>query len=506
MLGKRWLLMSRPVPPRICIALGFGNAAALLAHARAAADNGGRFLEFRLDYLKRPEQGIPAIQSFREEYPEVLVLATCRRQPNHGEFSGGIEEQLRLLEAAAHAGAQWVDVEIESAAKAARRLDALRSAASLLVSYHNFTGTPAMEPVFRRLRRIPASAYKIVTMARKPSDNARLLALARTHSRVPLVVMAMGEIGFPTRVITPIFGGLYTYAAPESAGGTAPGQISAHQLRNLYHFEKLSRSTKIYGVVADPVGHSISPAVHNRAFQAVRHDAVYLPFLTPAEKLKDFFGAAEQLPVAGFSVTIPHKRKVLRYLDIIDPLARRIGAVNTVWRKAGRWRGANTDVHGVTGPLGRVIRLATSTVLVAGTGGGARAAAFALCEAGAAVTITGRNPESARALAHACGAEFAPADQLADKHFDALVHATPLGMHPHVDACFFADRIPAEVVFDMVYNPLETLLLRRARDQGKTVIEGLEMFLEQAVHQFEIWTGLGAPRSAMERAAREALS
>jgi shikimate dehydrogenase len=221
--------------------------------------------------------------------------------------------------------------------------------------------------------------------------------------------------------------------------------------------------------------------------------------------LKDFFLLADKLPIAGFSVTIPHKQKVIRYLDIVDPLARRIGAVNTVWRKAGKWRGINTDAQGVTVPLSKKIRLAKASVLVVGNGGAARGAAFALSDAGAKVSIVGRNPDRVRALAKVCNAEPLMRDELNSHYFDALIHATPLGMHPHVNECFFQERIPAEIVFDMVYNPLDTLLLKRAAEQKKVVIDGLQMFLEQAALQFETWTGESAPRSAMEKAAIEML-
>ena len=214
---------------------------------------------------------------------------------------------------------------------------------------------------------------------------------------------------------------------------------------------------------------------------------------------------AQRLPLAGFSVTIPHKQRVIRYLDAVDPLAKRIGAVNTVWRKAGRWRGTNTDVNGITAPLARHIRLPKSTVLIVGNGGAARGAAFSLSDAGATVSLTGRNPDRVRALAKVCGAEALAKEQLAGRHFDAVVHATPLGMFPHVDECFFDGSIPADIVFDMVYNPLETTLLRRAREQGKIAIPGLDMFLEQAAGQFEIWTGETAPRAVMQKAALEAL-
>jgi 3-dehydroquinate dehydratase/shikimate dehydrogenase len=499
--------MSRPTTlPRICIAMGFPDAQKLLEHARREADAGESFLEFRLDYLPAPEQGIAVIRKFLAAHPDCRVLATCRRHQNHGRFNGSVEEQMRILSSAIDAGACAVDLEIESAENVAENLGTFRGQARLIVSYHNYEGTPSPENVLRRMLRVPADGYKVVTTARKPSDNYRILALTKSHPRTPLVVLAMGETGFPTRVLSTAWGGLFTYAAPNASEGTASGQVCARSLRHLYRIEKFSHAARIYGVIADPVRHSISPAVHNRAFQAHRLDSVYLPFLVQTAQLKDFFVLASKLPVAGFSVTIPHKQRIMRYLDVVDPLARRIGAVNTVWRKAGKWRGTNTDAEAVIVPLARRLRLAKSTILLAGNGGAARGAAYALVESGAKLSIVGRNPDRVRSLAKACGAEPLLREQAEARKFDALVHATPLGMYPHVDGCFFKDKIPAELVFDMVYNPLETALLRRAEDQGIAAISGLQMFLEQAARQFEIWTGASAPRSAMEKAALEALA
>ncbi|MEQ1948303.1 MAG: shikimate dehydrogenase [Bryobacteraceae bacterium] len=491
--------------PNICIALGFPNAEALLAHARAEYDAGERFFEFRLDHLPNPGQGVAAIRKFLSRHPDCTILATCRRHQNMGRFNGSIEEQLRILSDAITAGAQAIDIEIESAENCVPKLEPLRARTYLLLSYHNYGGTPPVEGILRRMQKIPADGYKIVTTAKKPSDSVRVLDLARSHPKVPTVVLAMGETGFPTRVLSPSFGGMYTYAAPNAAEGTATGQISAKQLRNLYRVDKVSRDAKIYGVIADPVRHSISPAVHNRAFQARRIDSIFLPFLVHPVQLKDFFIAAEKLPLSGFCVTIPHKQKVIRYLDHVEPLARRIGAVNTVWRKAGKWRGTNTDADGVLVPLERRLRVGKSTALVVGNGGAARGAAYALASAGAKLAITGRNVDRVRVLAKACNAELLTRDQAEARDFDLLVHATPLGMTPKVDQCFFNKRIPAKLVFDMVYNPLETLLLKQAKAQGSEVITGLEMFIEQASRQFEIFTGESAPRSVMEKAAMEAL-
>jgi 3-dehydroquinate dehydratase/shikimate dehydrogenase len=318
--------------------------------------------------------------------------------------------------------------------------------------------------------------------------------------------MAMSEAGMPTRILALMYGSLYTYAAPSSNEGTAPGQIAGRLMRTLYRCDKLTRHTRVYGVIADPVGHSKSPVIHNRGFQARRLDAVYVPFLVPARNLREWMELALAIPVSGFSVTIPHKQRISRYLDFVEPFARRIGAVNTVWRKGGKWRGANTDVDGVLKPLARRMRTAGSSILIAGYGGAARAAAVALSDAGARITITGRNPVSAAALARICGGEALPLETAAARHYDALIHATPVGMAPASKATLFPRNVPADVIFDMVYNPRETALLKRAKLQGCQVICGSEMLLEQAMRQFEIWTGENAPRAAMSKALEDSLT
>lgn len=495
----------RSLLPRVCVALGFTTPEALIEQARREIHEGEQFLEFRLDYLPDPSQGVEVIRSVLREHPDAVVLATCRRHQNHGHFNGSIEEQIRILEAAAEAGARAVDLEIESAERVRDRLDSLRSRCCLIVSYHNFESTPAMDPVVRRVMRVDAWAYKVVTTARKPSDILRVLACGKSQQKTRMVLLAMGETGFPSRILSPAFGGIYTYAAPLAAEGTAAGQVCAKQLRNLYRIEKLGKSAKIFGVIADPVRHSLSPVIHNRAMQARRIDALYLPFLVQPLQLRDFMSLAEKLPIHGFSVTIPHKQKIVRYVDTIDPLARRIGAVNTVWRKAGKWRATNTDVAGVLTPLKKRLRISGASILIAGNGGAARAAAFALNDAGAKVSIVGRNADGARALAKSTGSEPLTFSQLEGLRFDVIVHATPVGMYPHMEESFFGDRIPADLVFDMVYNPLETRLLAQAKAEGCDVIAGVEMFVEQAAHQFELFTGESAPRPVMEKAVLEAL-
>jgi 3-dehydroquinate dehydratase / shikimate dehydrogenase len=486
--------------PRICVALGLPAADELSQAAEREYKNGTRLFEFRLDYLPDANSGVRLVREFRSKYPDTYILATCRHAQNHGRFRGDIGAQLAILKDAATAGAVALDLEIESAERAQSGLAALRDAAALLLSHHDFEGTPTFATVLRRLTRVPADAYKIAVTARKPGDNLRLFEFVRTNRRSPLVAFAMSETGLATRVLTPSMGCLFTYAAPDADEGTAPGQVAASVMRSLYRCEKLTRQTRVYGVIADPVAHSKSPLIHNRALQARRIDAVYLPFLVARSCLAEWMKLARALPVAGFSVTIPHKQRMLRHLDTVDTLSKRIGAVNTVWRKAGKWRGTNTDVEGVLKPLGRHLRLARTSVLIAGYGGAARAAAIALSDAGAKVTITGRNLTAAQELARVARADVVTLDQAQKFHFDALVHATPVGMYPNAEACLFRDRIPADLVLDMVYNPAETLLLKRAKQQGLSVIPGAQMLIEQAARQFELWTGESAPRSVMQSA------
>jgi 3-dehydroquinate dehydratase/shikimate dehydrogenase len=482
------------------VALGLPTASLLQRAAEREYKDGSTFLEFRLDYLPDPAAGIAILRKFRENYPDAYILATCRHHSAAGYFKGSLENQVRLLSDSLCAGATFVDLEVESAEILKRAIPELREHGPVCVSYHNFEKTPALEPLLRRLHKHPADVYKIAVTARKPTDNLRLMDFARAHHDHPLIALAMSEIGAVSRILASSLGGLFTYASPMLETGTAPGQISAKLMRGLYRSEKLTRQTRVYGVIASPVAHSKSPLIHNRAFHARRVDAVYLPFLVPALQLPDWMKFASQMPVQGFSVTIPHKQSILRHLDIVAPLAKRIGAVNTVWRKAGKWRGANTDAEGVLKPLARHLRLARSSILIAGYGGAARAAAIALGDASARITVTGRNMKKAQALAAAVKGEAVTLREAAARHFDVLVHATPLGMLPQVEGCLFNDAIPADVVFDMVYNPHETLLLKRAGQQGLTIVPGIEMLLEQAASQFEIWTGETAPRTVMREA------
>ncbi len=498
-------MISLRAVPRICVALGAPDASALDGLIQQTLDRGHRFLELRLDMLQDPGAGVVLLDRIQESNPQMLVLATCRRKEARGEFEGSIEEQKKILEAAIDAGARLVDVEIESAEAAPELLRELGETARTVLSFHDFDSCPPLPAVLERMRKHKADVYKIAVAAKKPTDNLNLMRLLEIEDSPLLVTLAMGEMGAPSRILAPSRGAAFTFAAPDSGEGTAPGQITATLMRDLYQAHKRSLQTKVYGVIASPIGHSLSPALHNRAFRRRRLNSCYVPFRVEPRQLKNFLELAKSLDLQGFSVTIPHKQAMLAHLDEVDSLSERIGAVNTVYRKGDKLCGTNTDVAGVLNPLAHKITIDGARVLVAGAGGAARAAVFALADRGAHVTVAARKLPKAEALAKAAGASAAPWSELEQQSFDALVHATPVGMHPDLEGNLFPHRVPADLVFDMVYNPLETALLARARQQGKQTIQGLEMFLEQAMAQFSLWTGAKAPKTTMRDAVLEVL-
>jgi 3-dehydroquinate dehydratase/shikimate dehydrogenase len=308
----------------------------------------------------------------------------------------------------------------------------------------------------------------------------------------------MGEIGLPARLLALREGSALAYAPVAQA--TAPGQVSLHDFKRLYRADAITRKTKIYGVIGNPVGHSLSPLLHNTGFVAAKRDAAYLPFLV--QNLKEFLQAIPEFGLRGFSVTIPHKQTIMKYLAECEPMAEKIAAVNTVVvGKDGRLRGSNTDYVGVLRALEGKIRLGDSRVLIFGAGGSARAAAFALANAGAEVLICARRESAVRELAKACGAQVIARKYLASACFEVIVNATPVGMYPHVGSSPLSMReLNCKIVMDLIYRPLHTQLLKIAAAKGIRAVSGVEMFLAQGFAQWELWMEKAAPEAAMRLA------
>jgi 3-dehydroquinate dehydratase/shikimate dehydrogenase len=449
--------------PRLCVSLTPDKLDEIFSSDITGAD----FVEVRLDYLKEPQE---AIHTRWNRLP-IPVIATCRGKDRGGRFEGSIEEEIRILEHASANGAAFIEIDYRFARPFGN--------AQVIGSWHDFSETPSdVESILERTCMSAAHIGKIATTVNSWSDNRALLDVLAKPRTKPVIIEGMGDMGQITRILGPSRGGFLTYAA--AAKSSVPGQLSMREMLEVYRVRKLGSSTRLIGIIGNPLGHSLSPVLHNRAFDALNLDFVYLKF--PTIDVKDFFNNACEIGIEGFSVTIPHKLAVIPFLSSQSPEAMESGAVNTVYRKNGGWIGDNTDVHGVRSALASVgFNPSGKSVVIMGAGGGAKAAKVALKDARSITVLPRRDVPSAGK--HRC---------------DLLVNATPVGMYPNVDTTPIEGPLNADIVLDMVYNPPITRLLRSAAEQGKSTISGTTMFVAQARKQFEIWTGRPIPPGIFE--------
>jgi 3-dehydroquinate dehydratase/shikimate dehydrogenase len=314
----------------------------------------------------------------------------------------------------------------------------------------------------------------------------------------------MGEQGVISRVLGVRAGSQFTFAALNADEKTAPGQITARDLRSTYRIDHVDAATKVFGVAGDPISHSLSPAIMNAAMRRENVNGVFLAL--HAKSLKDLLACIRDIPIHGLAITMPYKQEILQHLDNTDPFTAKIGACNTIVRsQEGKLYGFNTDTSGVVRPLEQRLTLKDARILVLGAGGAARAAVFGLAERGAQISILNRSLPAAQKLARQAKARTVKRADLKKLEFDVIINATPVGMLNTRESPLDLDEIKAKYVFDMVYDPAETRLLQLARERGAEVIPGSEMFVHQAARQFEIWTGKPAPREDMLRIVQVAL-
>ena len=415
------------------------------------------------------------------------------------------KRRLRLLEAVKR-GYDFVDVEFESALF---EVMVEKAGNGLIVSRHDLEATPDdLDGLYARMSEKGADVVKIVVTPRSISDVGRLLEFssrAASGGGPPLIAIALGPLGVVTRILAGRYGAPFTYASPAPGAEAAPGQLPAALMADLYRVRDITPATRVYGVLGADVGGSLSPLLHNRAFQARSVDAVYVPL--QAEAVEPFVQSLPALGLSGFSVTSPYKTEILPHLQEVDEAAALCGSVNTVELHEGLLRGSTTDGVGVVTPLKKRLDLKGRSVAIVGAGGAARAAALALHRRGAAVTVLSRDPDKAAFVAASVGCASGDLMELASLTWDVLINATPVGSAAEPDETPVPASVlrPRTVVLDMVYDPPQTRLLREASQAGCTVIGGMEMLLAQAGPQFETWTGLEAPMAAMEAAAAQGL-
>jgi 3-dehydroquinate dehydratase / shikimate dehydrogenase len=491
---------------KICVAIIGSTAAEMLEKASAVVKE-TPFLEFRLDYLEKPLLALPKLKNFLAENTAVTAIATCRRTANGGKFSGNVAAEIEILSKAAASGFHIVDVELESASAMKKgELQNLRDiGVALIISHHDFAATKDLEGIYKRIIPFQPDFIKIVPTAKTLSDNVTLMRfLEHMEDHSNIIGICMGDAGIISRVLGLRAGSAFTFAAASVGEETGPGQIAARTLIETYRIDQVDNATKVYGVAGNPIRSSLSPIMMNTAFRRETVNAVYLAL--QAAKLSDLLKLVHDIPIQGLSITMPLKQEIMAHLEKTDPLSAKIGACNTVLRQDGKLYGFNTDVAGITGPLEKRMSLRGAKVLVLGAGGAARAAVFGLRDKGAEVFILNRTAETAQKLARQSGSKTIKKDAVAKTTFDAIVNATPIGMAGiKAPQILEAKDLNTKLVFDLVYNPLETPLLRLARQKGIPIVTGIEMFVQQGARQFEIFTGKPAPEEEMLRVVIHAL-
>jgi len=482
------------------------------AYAAAAQAAGAQMIELRIDYLRQlhPEAVRNLVSALKSNGGVPAVIATCRDQRQGGAGAYPLPLRIEALAAAAEAGADFIDLEFENFTvleERDRRRFAQGLSSRLILSAHDFQGRFAdLAGLYRQIRKAcPAAIPKLVYTANHINDCFEAFDLLH-QTTGERIVLCMGQAGLISRIIAKKLGGFVTFASIDEQSATAPGQLTVSQMKGLYRYDAVDHDTELFGVIAEPVGHSLSPAIHNACFGRFGMNRLYLPLLVQGAEqgFNEFLHgvlARDWLDFRAFSVTIPHKHSALRFAQdcggAVEPLAGKIGAANTLTiTAAGRVNAYNTDYAGALDAvtagmgLGRA-DLAGMAVAIIGAGGVARAIVAGLRDAGARVRIYNRTVEKAERLAREFGCEFAGLDELPGLDARLVVNCTSIGMHPAVDASPLPAGCikPGMTVFDTVYNPAETRLLAEARDAGAGTIDGIEMFVNQALAQFRLFTG-----------------
>lgn len=508
----------------VCTSITAKTLEDFIKEIKEAEATGVDILELRLDFLEEfnPAEDLQKLMSCCTK----PYIVTYRPEWEGGNYKGSEPERLATLKWAALRGAPFVDVEYKAATMFFAGRGEVPTSTQVILSSHNFQLTPTeaeLQSLAVNMREAGADIVKIATYANDICDCARVLALLQTRQG-PTIALAMGEKGQITRLLAGKYGGFLTFAALSEARSSAPGQPTIDRLNQLYRVGEQRPSTKLFGIIGNPVHHSKSPLIHNTAFQDIGYDGVYVPLLV--DDLVDFLHTFQHHDFMGFSVTIPHKEAALKLAEEVDNTSSHIGACNTLTRQSVSegFKGTNTDwlaaITAIETRLAEVEGTATTSsqplqgkvVVVIGAGGAGRALAFGAISRGAKVVIVNRNRDRAEALAADVSGEVEVADWLAlaagELEGDVLANTTSVGMTPNEeDSPVPASCLPQfKVVFDAVYTPRWTRLLRDAQEQGCAVVDGVQMFVGQALEQFKLFTGQEPPVELMTSVVEDSLA
>jgi 3-dehydroquinate dehydratase / shikimate dehydrogenase len=490
----------------ICVSIGRTRHKMMVIEIEEAAKQGAELIELRLDFLSRAAD----FKRLLANKP-CPMIATVRRQSDGGRWKGSEEDRLMLLRQCIVGGFDWVDLESD-VADLIRRFGNVKR----IISYHNLRDIPEnLEKIHERMLGQDPDVVKLAVRAEHPSDNLRLLKIVE-NSPKPTIGICMGDMGIPSRILAAKYGSPFTYAAFNRERGIAPGILGFDEMRSVYHYDNIHSDTRVFGVVGDPVAQSLSPLVHNAAFKDRALNCTYVPFRVPRNDLPAFLDSHNQLPVHGYSVTIPHKEAAAALAKERDQYVEWVQAANTLIRREdGSFSAHNTDCSAAVESLKQLLAnsemggaVSGRTVLILGAGGAARAVAHGLHREGALLVIANRTPERAHRLAEEVGCRASDWTARHSVICEIVVNCTSVGMFPNIDETPLHHSFlrPGLIVFDTVYNPETTFLVKEARDRGCHVLTGVDMFVRQAALQFQLFTGVEPSPEVMRKVVKRALS
>ncbi|KAK6915504.1 Shikimate dehydrogenase substrate binding, N-terminal [Dillenia turbinata] len=496
----------------ICAPLIAESVDQMVIQMRKAKELGADLVEVRVDYLKNfsPSQDLEILI---KQCP-LPTLITYRPKWEGGQYDGDEGRRQDALRKAMELGADYIDVELKVAPEFFSSIHRKKpEKVKIIVSSHNYENTPSTEEIGSLVARIQATGadiVKIATTATDITDSARIFQVL-VHSQVPMIGLVMGERGLISRILSAKYGGYLTFGAVEAGDTSVPGQPTIKELLDLYNFRSIGADTKVHGVIGKPIGHSKSPHLYNASFKSVGFNGIYLPLLV--DNVKDFLNTYSSPDFVGYSYTIPHKLDGLKCCDDVDPIAKAIGAISCMIKRPndGKLMGYNIDYLGAIAAIEEGLRGANGAnpasgsplkgklFVVMGAGGAGKALAYGGADKGARVIVANRTYEKAVDLAKRVGGKPMHLAELADFQPEdgaILVNTTSVGMKPNVDQTPIPKKALScySLVFDAVYAPKLTRLLREAQEVGAITVYGTEMFLNQAFVQFEKFTGLPAPK------------
>jgi 3-dehydroquinate dehydratase/shikimate dehydrogenase len=448
--------------------------------------NSSQIVEMRIDAIR--DLDVPKLLSS----PRPKVIITNRRTRDNGSFRGSDTDHLSILSEAVEHGTEYIDVEMQMGKILINKIRSLKKPVKIICSYHDFDKTPRnISAIYGKMKLINADIIKIATMGNSITDTERifdLLRLARKERR-KVIGICMGEYGELSRILGGKFGGYLSYVSPSDGSASGPGQITFEQMENVFHADKIKRSTKIFGLVGNPVKYSKGIYYHNTIFSRHSLDAVYVNILV--DNLDKFLPPAWEY-ITGISVTMPFKKTIFRYLDRIDDSLKTLGIANTVIKRKGKLIGYNTDLSAILIILKKLEVGRHTKIMILGTGNMARTITLACHLLGSRALIVGRNLQKARDLADEYNFDFSLYDTIGDYQADILINGTSVGMgnsseRPPIPKAFLHKKM---IVIDVVSSPPKTRLIVEAEKLDCRTITGIDIFSIQARLQSALFVDL----------------